>query len=503
MSAQDSLWVRYDNRFQKNVGVSIANTDSIEVKTSQVKVYNANGTTRTLSTTAGKSTVVLTNPGRYLLKPTTYSGTNYENQNATSGYNFAHSLESEHFVVFWDVRYGSNPDKIQYPGDGNVAKAREVLNIAEKCWKMYANELGFVKEGSSVTDKYKIQLYIPYQTDWRADASGVEGQEADGTWSKTGIGHFNPWAVAARGGHTVAHEVAHTFQYLVSADLGETHGYKWGFNGDGWGDCGWWESCADWQAYQIFPDRQFTDGEYFEQHLNAHHLNLLHEDWIYACCYIQDWWCMKYGRDFIGRLWRASNKSEDPVQTYKRMNGNMSQEQFCNELMEGYMRMATWDIDGVRDRAKSRIGQHKNRLKVVDAATATYTTDSATCIQNYGYHITNMKVATAGSVVKANFVGLTDAQGYRYVNKARAGWRYAFVAYSSDGTRTYGEVKADKEGTAELTIPTGCTRLFFVVMGAPTVHWQHPWDRSKDASSWTQNNEQWPYQVQFENTKPL
>jgi hypothetical protein len=181
----------------------------------------------------------------------------------------------------------------------------------------------------------------------------------------------------------------------------------------------------------------------------------------------------------------------------------MSQEQFCNELMEGYMRMATWDIDGVRDRAKSRIGQHKNRLKVVDAATATYTTDSATCIQNYGYHITNMKVATAGSVVKANFVGLTDAQGYRYVNKTRAGWRYAFVAYSSDGTRTYGEVKADKEGTAELTIPTGCTRLFFVVMGAPTVHWQHPWDRSKDASSWTQNNEQWPYQVQFENTKPL
>ena len=503
VSAQDTLWVRFDNRFQKNVSAPLANADSIEVKTTQTKVYYNTGGIRTLSTTAGKSTMQFSNPGRYLLKPSTYSGTNYENQNATSGYNFAHSLESEHFAVFWDVRYGNNPDKIQYPGDGNVTKASYVLDIAEKCWKMYADELGFVKEGSSVTDKYKIQLYIPYQSDWRADASGVDGQESDGTWSKTGIGHFNPWAANARGGHTVAHEVGHTFQYLVGADLGSSHGYGWGFNGDGWGDCGWWESCADWQAYQIFPDRQFTDGEYFEQHLDYHHLNLLHEDWRYACCYIQDWWCMKYGRDFIGRLWRASNKSEDPVQTYKRMNGNMSQEQFCNELMEGYMRMATWDIDGVRDRAKHRIGQHKKRLKVVDAATATYTTDSATCIQNYGYHITNMKVATAGTVVKANFVGLTDAKGYRYVNKARAGWRYAFVAYSSDGTRTYGEVKADKEGTAELTIPTGCTRLFFVVMGAPTVHWQHPWDRSKDASSWTQNNEQWPYQVQFENTKPL
>lgn len=503
VSAQDTLWVRFDNRFQKNVSAPLANADSIEVKTTQTKVYYNTGGIRTLSTTAGKSTMQFSNPGRYLLKPSTYSGTNYENQNATSGYNFAHSLESEHFAVFWDVRYGNNPDKIQYPGDGNVTKASYVLDIAEKCWKMYADELGFVKEGSSVTDKYKIQLYIPYQSDWRADASGVDGQESDGSWSKTGIGHFNPWAANARGGHTVAHEVGHTFQYLVGADLGSSHGYGWGFNGDGWGDCGWWESCADWQAYQIFPDRQFTDGEYFEQHLDAHHLNLLHEDWRYACCYIQDWWCMKYGRDFIGRLWRASNKSEDPVQTYKRMN-SLTQEQFCDELMEGYMRMATWDIDGVRDRAKQRIGQHKKRLKVLDATSSTYTTDSATCIQNYGYHITNMKVATAGSVVKANFKGLTDAKGYRYVYPARAGWRYAFVAYNgNDGTRTYGEVKADKEGTAELTIPTGCTRLFFVVMGAPTTHWQHPWDRSKDASSWTQNNEQWPYEVQFENTKPL
>ena len=29
VSAQDSLWVRYDNRFKKNEGVSIANADSI------------------------------------------------------------------------------------------------------------------------------------------------------------------------------------------------------------------------------------------------------------------------------------------------------------------------------------------------------------------------------------------------------------------------------------------------------------------------------------------
>jgi hypothetical protein len=506
VSAQDSLWVRYDNRFQKNVGVPLTNADSIRVKTTQAVVYYSNNTTRTLTATPGKTTMMFDNPGRYLLKPSTYSGTNYENQDATSGYNFAHSKESTHFVVFWDVRYGSNPNKIQYPGDGNVTSADYVLNIAEKCWDMYAGELGFVKEGSSTTDKYKVQLYIPYQKEWRADASGTNGQEANGTWSFTGLGHFNPWAANARGGHTIAHEVGHTFQYLVSADLGSDasghydRGWRWGWGGGN--DNSWWESCADWQAYQIFPDRQFTDGEYFEQHLDAHHLNLLHEDWRYACCYIHDWWAMLHGRSFIGQMWRETKQYEDPIQTYMRMN-SLNQEQFNDELMQGYMHMATWDIDGVRDRAKHRIGQHKNRLKVLNAANATYTTDPETCIQNYGYHITNMQRPAIGTTVKANFKGLTDASGYHYVYPARAGWRYAFVAYSSDGTRTYGEVKADKEGTAELTIPEGCTRLFFVVMGAPTQHWPHPWTSGKSSSDWSQNNEQWPYQVQFENTKPL
>jgi hypothetical protein len=295
--------------------------------------------------------------------------------------------------------------------------------------------------------------------------------------------------------------VGHTFQYLVSADLGESHGYKWGFNGDGWGDCGWWESCADWQAYQIFPDRQFTDGEYFEQHLDNHHLNLLHEDWRYACCYIHDWWTMKHGRDFIGRMWRATQPYEDPVETYKRMN-SLTQQQFNDELMEGYMRMATWDIDGVRERAKHRIGQHKTFLKTINASQAIYQADVEHCIQNYGYAIINMRRPDAGQVVKANFKGLTDAADYHYVYPERAGWRYAFVALQSNGTRTYGEVKADKEGTAELTVPANCTNLFFVVMGAPTVHWPHPWTSGKASSDWPQNNEQWPYQVQFENTKP-
>lgn len=504
--AQEKLWIRYDNRFRKNTTLAISNVDSIELKTTSMVLYKPAGKS-TLSIPLNACDVVFQDPGRYLLKPSTYSGTNYENAAATTGYNFAHSMESEHFAVFWDVRYGNNPNSISI--GGNTASASEVLRIAEKCWTTYVEDLGFVVPGQSTTDKYKVQLYIPYQTEWRADASGTDGQESDGTWSYTGIGHFNPWAAVARGGHTVAHEVGHTFQYLVSADLGSDaaghydRGWRWGWGGGN--DNSWWESCADWQAYQIFPDRQFTDGEYFEQHLNAHYLNMLHEDWRYACCYIHDWWAMKHGRSFIGRMWRETQRYEDPIQTYIRLNG-LTQQQFNDELMEGYMRMATWDIDGVRDRAKHRIGQHKNFLTAVNADEALYSTSPATCIQNYGYHITNMQRPAIGTTVKATFTGLTDAEGYHYVYKNRAGWRYAFVALMGDDTRVYGEVSSDQEGTAELTIPSGhgsCKNLFFVVMGAPTQHWSHPWTSGKASSDWSQNNEQWPYQVQFEATKPL
>lgn len=496
--SSDTLFVRYDNRFKANAVIPLEGADSLMFYPSNVRIYQGDkSTARTytsiLPNLAGEFSFV--NPGRILLQANQYSGNNYTNEQATSGYNFSHSMESDHYAVFWDVRYGNDPTKIQYPGDGNVANAKTILNICERCWDKYV-ELGFIVPGASTTDKYKIQLYIPYQKEWRADAAGDWGV---GYVGKTGIGHFNPWAAVARGGHTVAHEVGHTFQYLVSADIDENHGWRWGYTSDGSGDCGWWESCADWQAYQLFPERQFTDGEYFEQHLANHHLNLLHEDWRYACCYIQDYWVMKYGKDFIGRMWRETQKPEDPVQTYKRMNG-LTQDQFNDEMMEGYMRMATWDIDGVRERAAHRIGQHKNYLKKVSGTTATYKSDVDHCIQNYGYTIINMKTANAGTEVKAEFTGLAGADGWNKVNTQYAGWRYAFVALSSDGTRTYGTVQKDKEGTASLIVPENCTNLFFVVMGAPTQHWPHPWTSGKASSSWPQNEEQWPFQVVFVNT---
>lgn len=493
--AQDTLWVKYTDRFKPNYVLRVKAYDSIEFRMSDndatlpvIRTYNhrlAKGYSERslLNILDGEDldgTFTTYNPGRILWHPSTYSGNNYLSD--YSQWSFRRSMESEHFVVFWEKGFGDDPTKASssYRFD-----PKAVLQNAENIWNTYVTRLGFLEPGNSTTDTYKIQLYVLYQTDWRADASGVD--------SKTGIGHMSPGAIGARGGHTVAHEIGHAFQYLVSADLGMTHGYNYGYGDNASGGNGWWESCANWQAYKVYPERQFTDGEYFEQHLPLCHLNFMHEDWRYQNCFVQDYWCMKHGEDFIGRLWRESVKPEDPIQSYKRLNG-LSQEELSDELYEGFARMATWDIDGIREQARRRIGQHQSHLHRTTANDGTWAVDSAYCPQTYGYNIINMNTAEAGTLVKASFKGIAGSAGYRAINVDKAGWRYGFVAYTSDGETVYGETGKEKEGEATLTIPANCSKLFFVVMGAPTTYVRHPWDDN------VSNDEQWPYEVKFENT---
>ena len=492
VSAQDTLWVQYVDRFKANRSVSVKNYDSIDFclranNTPILKLYRTNSTSFSELSLKGlmdndqfTGKLMFVNPGRILWHPSTYSSNNYLDNN--SQWSFERSMESEHFVVFWEKGFGADPTKAASSYRFNP---QTVLNNAEMIWDKYVNDLGFLVPGNSTTDTYKIQLYALYQTEWRADASGVDG--------KTGIGHVSPGAIGARGGHTVAHEIGHTFQYLVSADLGSLHGYNYGYGANATGGNGWWESCANWQAYKVYPERQFTDGEYFEGYLPLSHLNFMHEDSRYQNCFVQDYWCMKHGQDFVGRLWLEATKPEDPVQTYKRLN-SLSQEELNDEFYEGFARMATWDIDGVRERARHRIGQYSSSLHQTDANDGTWAIDASCCPQNYGYNIINLNPTAPGTQVKASFKGIAGASGYRAINVEKAGWRYGFVAYTTQGETVYGEMGREKEGVAELTVPADCKNLFFVVMGAPTEYWRHPWD---DDSS---NDEQWPYEVKFENT---
>ena len=218
----------------------------------------------------------------------------------------------------------------------------------------------------------------------------------------------------------------------------------------------------------------------------------MHEDYRYANYFIQYYWCQLFGKDFIGRMWRATKRPEDPVETYKRMN-NATQDDFNKMMFDYACRAATWDIDGIRDRGKDSQNAFSTRLTYVEGTENTYAVSADCCPQNYGFNIIPLKGFKSGTTIKVDFKGVGGAVGYRNLNVSKAGWRYGFVAQTEDGGRVYGDMYSDKEGTAELVLPAKTKRAWFVVVGAPTEHWHHPWDENAD------NDEQWPYQVAFEN----
>ncbi len=508
----DTVWFRPDDRFCASDVYPMNGYDSIEFTKTSLKRWKTNPETGKTSATSKMylkdGVYTLSNPGRHIVKPNTYSSCDFTRE--TSQWCFQRSMESEHFICFWEKGLTKSGNTVA------GVNIKTLLNNAEKIWDIYVNRLGFLVPGQSTTDQVKLEMFIVNQDAWRADGSGVDGTEYyyNGTAktqraAKVGLFHCNPGAANARGGHTPAHEIGHVFQYLVSADLGNSHGFKYGFdaNASEWsGNC-WWEDCANWQAYKVYPERQFTDGEYYEQYMGVHHLNILHEAARYANCFYHDYWCMKHGMDAVGRVWRESRKPEDPMEAYMRIYG-LTLDDFAAEMYDCFARMATWDIDGVRDRARHKIGSHLQRLIEPSAALAAqklggdargwWVVDPDFCPQNFGYNINPLKVPAAGTKVKVDFRGIAGADGYRKLKTAQAGWRYGFVAYTKTGERVYSPMQSESaDGVAEITVPEGCTNLWLVVMGAPKSYWRHEWNDN------TTDDEQWPYAVRFEGTSPL
>ena len=58
-------------------------------------------------------------------------------------------------------------------------------------------------------------------------------------------------------------------------------------------------------------------------------------------------------------------------------------------------------------------------------------------------------------------------------------------------------MNSEKEKDVNFTVPNGCERLWFVVVGAPTSYRAHAWDEDET------NDEQFPYKVKFTNTNLL
>jgi len=414
--------------------------------------------------------------GKQIYNPAWMMGDIYSSSN---NWSMDRSKQSKNWILFWEPGFGDNAPAI----------VDDCLALAEKCFNFYADSLKFIQKGTSKTDTYKMIIRLRYSTDWEASGSGVD--------NTIGLLTLTSWALTSRGGQTIAHEVGHCFQYQTHCDNNDLNGWMYGYGTDASGSNGWWEQCAQWQAYKVFPTQQFT-SEWFTGYLSNVNKNILTESYRYNNYFIQDYWSYLHGMDMIGRLWNKSIKPEDPVETYKRLNV-ITQSQFNDEMWNCAAKFTTWDIPALKSAGASYITS-RTQPKLNNTGSYVWRIDSTACLENYGHNIIRLNAPLTAKTVTVNFEGLAGTNGFRKNYVSFAGWRYGFVALLKDGTRVYGDVKSasmtDNAGKSSINFdcPVNCDKLWLIVSGAPSLHWRHAWD-DNDA-----NDEQWPYQVSFNNS---
>nr|WP_319571117.1 DUF4859 domain-containing protein [uncultured Draconibacterium sp.] len=441
--------------------------------------------------------------------PQEWRDNDFDNEN--SRWSYARSQQSEHFIVFWEPNFGLDPNASNVP-DAMRVNIDDLLAKAEIFFNVNVNTLGFAElgTGKSNLDNYKMQIYLLYQPEWLATGSGYD--------DKIGALWVNP-STCKPVGQTIAHEIGHSFQYQVYADLlayggiqnDLTRGFRYGFGGNGGN--GFWEQCAQWQSFQSYPEEAFSSYN-FGEYMKNYHRHFGHEWHRYASYWLHYYWTDKHGIDFIGKLWREAVAPEDPIQAYMRITG-LSVDEMNAELYDAVAHLVTWDIDAIRSIGNDYIGQYE--YKFYEAQDGAYQVAYSKCPGTTGYNVIPLNVPEAGTVVTTSFTAIAPGSSlasgdpgeyidnettattsnYNSGELTRAGWRYGYVALLESGERVYGEMNRESSADIEFTVPAGCKRLWFVVLGAPSTYEAHAWDELES------NDDQWPYKVKFTNTDLL
>lgn len=434
-------------------------------------------------------------------------------------YSWHRMRQSEHFFVFWSPEFGADPNAETVKESMRV-DVDDLLAKAEQFYATNVERLGMAVtgQGKSQLDKYKMQIYLIYQDEWLATGSGYD--------DKIGALWVNP-STCKPVGSTIAHEIGHSFQYQVSADLLATGqaayndkgllpaGFRYGFGTDGQGGCAFWEQCAQWQSFQDYPQEAFTQDANVQVWLKNHHRHFNHEWHRYASYWFPYYYTQKHGLGAYARLWRESRYPEDPIETYRRLFCGGSLATAYADLYDYAARCANYDFEAVHRYVTPAALNHSTTFYRADGW---YRVAYASCPGTTGFNLVPLNVPAGGTKVTAAIEALApgsaladgdpgtvvDADGkakatvktYNRQANTAVGLCYGYVAIVGDKSH-YGQMYQGKGGTASFTVPAGTTRLYLCVLGAPTTYNRHAWDDDES------NDEQWPYRVKFTGTDLL
>ena len=522
-TAQDTLWLKPNNRYTVPKCVVIGDADSILFRNAQVRIYKDGDfqaqtyaslipLSKNNADSISSSAFTFEFPGRAIWKPST-SDNNYNNDytNPESQWSFKNSKESEHFIVYWDKKFGSNPNASSLPYYMRV-DVDDLLQKAEQFYATNVNKLGMavLGEDQSRLDEYKMIIHLLYDEGWTAVGSGYDDM-IGALWVTPQTCHPV--------GSTIAHETGHCFQYMVATDYRKNgvsaytqRGWRYGYGTNGSGGNAFWEQCAQWQSFQDYPSEVF--GYHVDVFKANYHRHFCHEWMRYASYWLQYLWTEKHGDKAYGRIWRESRYPEDPLETYTRVFCDNSLDSMWTVYFDYATRLPNYQFAAIHQYLGTQYSMRNFSTKMFKNDDDSYQVAYASCPETSGINIIPMRGFTAGTEVTADFTGLNpgsalhssdpghafleDGGGqfeavttYNSAGKAEnKGWRYGFVAVANDKTYV-SEMQSAPEGRATFTIPANTLRLSFVVIGAPSKYNRHAWDETD------RNDEQWPYKVKF------
>lgn len=440
------------------------------------------------------------------------------------------SMESDNVIIFWDKYYGSTPPHKLSASNFYHVDIPDLLAKCESFFELEINQLGFVDPQNSNLNKYKVMVLMNHTTEWTCFGGGYDF-EVSALW-------LNP-STCKPVGHSVAHEVGHSFHYMCFAEAcGHNH---WGSQTDNTGfhlSCGSgqaiWEQTAQWQAAQSYPELMFSQS--YPLFRYTHNYAFSHE-WHRYQSYWFHYFINQHYNDIqtVAKVWNQPMKNQsngtasDFNQALMALKG-LSVRDLYKLYFDYACRCVTWDIDATAPYRQSYIGDFEYRCVLMDADDAggqaqgsdvqspTYQVAMASCPQGTGFNVIPLQVPAAGTEVKTVLTGLVvgsallddDPGEYyngdshyvtsdlrRYINggpRASRGFRMGYVALMQDGSRQYfsedsvycqGAMQAT--ATYGMTVPEGVSQLWLVIAPALKNYVTHRWDDSID------KDDMWPY----------
>ena len=353
----------------------------------------------------------------------------------SSQWSFKRSMETDDLILMWERGFGNdtaNPPMLEgKPMGFNLQNLRDRV---QSFYTFFRDTLAFSKPGSKC-DRYKMMVMVNYSLD---------GTAYGGTYDNfIGALWVAPNRIQDNKMNCMAHELGHSFQLQIPADS----------VGNAWGGSGFFEMTSQWMLWQVNPDWITDENYHFEAFKKLTHKAYLHLENIYHSPYVIQWWSDLHGRKSIAELYRQGKIGEDPVMTYKRMNG-LSQQAFCDEMFRGYQHLVNFDFKHARKETRKYACTFDTELTQADGwySPVHYP-------EEYGFN----------AILLDDKVDLSAPSFGLQIRGDNL--RYGFVGITVDDEEIYGDINAPT-----FMVPQGkkLKHLYLIVMGAPILHGQIP-----------------------------